>query len=514
MSEIILSPKLHGALVDGADFDMSAAEIRRWMQLQKSASPKLRRKRTVPNVFATGTGRVQPRQGFLSTEIMRAVYIRSEVVRACVDTIIDIMCGIDWAVRPVDEEKSKWLRARRPELYQDQKRHIRWAEKFFKKPNRYQTLNQFHRVFVRDILVYDAGSYEVVFAQVGDQRLPVEIGVVAGDTVEVETDDAGMPIRYWQSYNTKEMVEFDIDHLAYVMLNPTSWHAYGLSSIETAYVSIAADLEANGYNASYFEKNGIPPALLAVMGVSAPEFRKLMASMRQTSSDNPWNIHAFRAPKSADGKETKVFDMVPLSQVSNRDMQFVELLTHTVRRITMMYRISPSQIGFTDEVTGGIGSGVAETQVDLMESKAIAPLLTAIKECHTEKILHNGCEWEDLEFAFVQSQTPKEQAERSNDMAELTSSVMTINEFREKWGGRDAVDWGDLPIAPPQGWQPPMTDEQRQQQMMMAQQGMQPPQQQMPPGQPPEAPEPPPNPMEKSLSRLRPKQQRRVVVRL
>jgi hypothetical protein len=139
---------------------------------------------------------------------------------------------------------------------------------------------------------------------------------------------------------------------------------------------------------------------------------------------------------------------------------------------------------------------VAETQVDLMESKGVAPLLRKLSETHTEKVIHGVCGWDDLEFTFTQSQTPKEQQEYQQDSGELSSGAMTINEFRAKHGGRDAVPWGDQPLTPTVGYQPPMSPEQMQQQMMQAQMGMglpgaDPSQQ---PGQPAIAPGQPPSP--------------------
>lgn len=519
--EIILNPRQADLLWNGRDRDMPLSQLRARMggrslgespaDLAKAMQPRSNgRRRVLPNIWTTFEGRGQPRQGFLSVEVMRACYLRSEVIRACVDTLVELVCSVDWSIRPVDEEHTRWLKKRRPEEYRDQQKRITWAETFFRKPNSYQTLDDFHRIWLRDVLIYDEAYYEIVRAEVDGRSLPVELGIIAGDTIEIESDEAGVPIRYWQSYNVLGNVSFEPWEVCRIRLTPVSWSPYGVSPIETAHISIACDLNANRYNSAYFEKNGIPPALLAVMGLGSREFRQLMQRMRQTSIDNPWNIHAFRAPTNPDGSQKQIFDLVPMSQISNKDMQFTELLTHVVRRITMLYRISPSQIGFTDEITGGIGSGVAETQVDLMESKGVAPLLRKIEEAHTDGVLHGVLGWEDLEFAFIQSSTPREQQERANDMQELTSSAMTINEFRSKWGGRDGVDWGDLPLAPPQGWQPPMTPDQMQQQLMQAQGGMgqpggqpQPDDQQAPtPGGDGKPPSPPdPAAMEKSGDR-------------
>lgn len=115
---------------------------------------------------------------------MRAIYLRSEVVRAIIDTLIELAAGLPWSITPVDEDLSHELEKKDPEKYQDQRRRIQWLTDFFKRPNGYQSLEDFHRMLLRDLLIFDAGSYKIVMADYGRYRLPIELGVVAGDTVE------------------------------------------------------------------------------------------------------------------------------------------------------------------------------------------------------------------------------------------------------------------------------------------------------------------------------------------
>jgi phage portal protein BeeE len=489
-----LAPWQSRQLIYAPDLDMSIADGR--AILRKSLQQEARRKRTTSNVFATLSGRTVPRQGFLSVEMMRAIYLRSELVRACVDTLIEFISALDWTIRPIDEDKSKWMRDRDPDKFLDQQKRIEWLKEFFRRPSSKEDYETFQRKLLRDLLIYDAGAYEVVFATMGDRRLPLELGVMAGETIEIETDDQGIPDRYHQSYNVQKNVEFESDEIAYMMLNPCTWQPYGISPIETAYISIAQDLSANKFNLDYFNKNGIPPGLLAVIGVSAPEFRNIMAQMRKTSEDNPHNLLTTRAQRSPDGSAQKVFEYVPLNSQSNRDMQFAELMQLSVNRVSMAYKLNASQIGFTAEATGGIGSGIAETQESLAQNKAIAPLMRRVETTHTFNVIHRGCGWTDLEFAYVESNTPQEEQEYQKDMQEMQSGALTVNEFRGK-RSRKPVEWGDLPMVQVPGWQPPMTAQQMQQQQM-AQMQQQPPQDQ---GQA-IAPQQPVQPMEKSAKRI------------
>jgi hypothetical protein len=418
--------------------------------------------------------------------LLRAVYERSELVRACIDTLIEFVSAVEWQVKPRDEDKSEWLRDRRPEKYQEQMRRIKWAQEFIERPNRHQSQNSFHRILLRDLLIYDFAAFEIVTAPWKGRDIPIELGVIPGDTVEIETDDSGIPLRYWQSYNVLREQCYEWDEVGTMMVNPCSWQPYGFSAIETFFVSIAADLNANSYNNKLFEKNGIPPALLAILGVSEAQFRAITGQMRNTSADNPHNIHAFRAQRNPDGSASSLFELIPLSQVSNRDMQHKELLTYCVNRVCMAFKITPSQIGFTEGVTGGIGSGVAETQVDLTENKGVAPLLQIISETYSDTLMRRSLGWDDLIVTPAQSNTPQEQQEYQRDSQECRDGIMTINEFRKKWGGRDPVDWGDLPLAAPQGWQPPMDENQMQQQMQQQMGGGG----QPPPGGQPQPPAP------------------------
>lgn len=448
------------------------------------------RKRTVSNSFVAMRGRAMPRQGFLPVELMRLIYVRSELVRACIDTLIEMVLSCEWVIRPTEPELAQRLKKNNPTQYADLQKRIKWATRFFKQPSIYEDLETFHSKLLRDLLIYDGAAYEIVVAEYPNgSRLPVELGGVAGDTIEIETDDQGVPQRYWQNYNVLRSVQFEEDELAYLMLNPVSWHPYGLSPIETWLVSISSDLNAGKFNSKFFEGDGIPPGLLAVMGISQEEYKRSIASMRQTSKDNPWNIHSFRAARNPDGGNQKIFEYIPLGQTNN-DMQFAELMRLAVTRVCMAYKVSPMAIGFTDEMSGGIGSGLADTQSDLMQNKGVAPILRRVAKAHTFNVLHKICGWRDLEFVFTQSNTPQEKQAYDRSIQEVGMGIRSPNEHRSEFGGRSSAEWGDFPTVQLPYWQPPPTPQQLQQQAMMQQQmmgGGQSPQGQLPAGQPPAA---------------------------
>ncbi len=458
------------------DFLLTPEIVNQVRSLSKAAEPSDKRRRQISNVHAQLRGQGEPRQSFLSVEVMRSVYLRSELVRACVELLIEYVAKTDWKVKPLDEEKARWLSQNDREGYKKLQRQIEYGTRLFKRPNRTQDWDDFIRMLIRDLLIYDAASFEKVYGTFSNgSRLIYELGVIPGETLQPESNDHGEVVRYHQVYNVLRPITFERHECSYLMLNPNSWSPYGISPIETAFVNIGADLEANRFNQSFFSKNGIPPALLGVMGVSDQEFKRLVASLRQTSQDNPHNIHMLRMQRDANGKVADKFNMIPLAQVSNREMQFRELLDYTVRRVCMAFKVSPAQVGYTEEQAGGIGSGVAETQVDVFANKAIAPILRKLNTTLTNDCLHEGMGFHDLEFTHSQSNTPQEREEYQRDTGEVQMGLKTPNEFRLKYG-HDPVEWGDLPLSASPYWQPPPTPEQVQQQVMQAQQQGQPPQ--------------------------------------
>lgn len=195
--------------------------------------------------------------------------------------------------------------------------------------------------------------------------------------------------------------------------------------------------------------------------------------MRQTKADNPHNIMAFRGQRAPDGQAQEAFQYIPLTHNHN-DMQFTQLVNLCLQRICMAYKTSPSQIGFTESLPGGIGNGVADSQDSSYKSKAIAPVLKKLSECHTVDVVQDICGWHDLEFAYISKNTPEQQAEYQRDFQEFQQGVMTANEFREKYDKGDPVDWGNFPVNQYPYFQSPEQKMQQQQQMMMAAQQPQP----------------------------------------
>jgi hypothetical protein len=127
--------------------------------------------------------------------------------------------------------------------------------------------------FLRDILIYDAGVITKGFTRKSyhkkwfkkewhlkpeGKRELLEIHAADGSSFLKEVDVNGIIYRYWQYSHMHPQIapiEFDLAEVAYAMLNPVSYKAYGYSLIE----SLEPDFKPeNTKNAFQLLENGEP----------------------------------------------------------------------------------------------------------------------------------------------------------------------------------------------------------------------------------------------------------------
>lgn len=408
---------------------------------------------------------------FVSYQEMRLTYLKSEPVRAIVDTVSEEASGARWDIVPDDPDNpqlkqaardmaKRWAKRKGLHPKRDRKRIIAYAKrqfaklekdqrermeilrKLFQRPNQQDNFHQFFRKVIKDVLVLDAGAIEKERDRQG--RL-CALWPVDGATITVEADDHGVVQRYWQGEYTTAYIEFPLTDLIYLMQHPGSDTVYGTSPLETLYLSVATDLYVHKWLSDYFEKDGIPPGILAVLGITSDvEMKRFEARIKRWRAENPYNVPIVQAEK---------VQYTPVSAQTNRETQLMEYLDKLLNRICMVYRVNPSELGITQGMGGGIGSTVADRQAEITESKAIGPLLDLFAGYMTDDVIHREFGWRDLKFAFVQDNSAAEDREREQDLQDLEAGLTTPNRILEKRGEKP-VPWGDLPTKQLPYWQP------------------------------------------------------------
>ena len=187
---------------------------------------------------------------------MRLVYEKNTWVRACIDKIVTRLALIPPKLYPIEQANSKHNNT--PASYKpsdEQLKHIEEVAEFLINPNSSrESFGSIRQKVDRDLLMYDAGSIEIVR---GENGLPAEMFAMEGASIMLSTDQAGNFTDYKKAYF--ERVEEDptglwygIDELIYLVMNPRSGTPYGTSKVETLARTVVNAHKIENYNADLF----------------------------------------------------------------------------------------------------------------------------------------------------------------------------------------------------------------------------------------------------------------------
>ena len=213
---------------------------------------------------------------------------------------------------------------------------------------------------------------------------------------------------------------------------------YGMSGIESVVTVVANILNADNFNATYFEEGSFPPLIIQIMG--QVNQRDIQLYREYMLSELSGNYH--RPAVMAGGSDMKVHN---LKDITNRDMEFMEYMKFMVRLLAAAYGLSGQDIGLTDDVGS---KNVSETQRDITQEKGYSSILHLLKEVFNQEIIWKDFGFKDLEFDWVADDTldPKEASDIFK--AQLESGVCTINEARQKQGyEKYEEDWANKPMV-------------------------------------------------------------------
>lgn len=374
--------------------------------------------------------RVEAGLGYrLPFRILRLMYEKNVVVRAAVDTIINEICAAKWIIKPVNEDEKL-----DPAKLQDQKARIKKIEQFFRHPNENrESFRFFMEKVLWDLLVYDAGVIEKVRNASGDLK---ELYSVSGDTIRIKVDNFGKILGYWQvleqSPGTKKDPKFfKQDDMIYVIMNPRSHTPYGFSPLNTLENMVTAFLYGEQYNIKYFENNATPRGILEIGNISEPQLDRFREYWRQENLQQPHRIMVLSNPNASEGKGGAKW--IPLA-VNSKDMELMQYLNWLMKMILMVYGVTPSEVGFADEVKGAPLTGQV-LQSQAFKNKAIYPMMDRLASFYTEEIIVSEFDSPDLEFDFEEEQSVQEQLQKAQlDMILINAQIKTPEEARKERG--------------------------------------------------------------------------------
>ena len=360
-------------------------------------------------------------------------------VHACVKTIIDEICGLDWDIICKEGFSHDKLKERIEEVKQ-----------FLKYPN--SNGENFNHVFVRqllkDILELDAGVLNKVFSMdsydfdrvepksggpllkpLGERKLK-EIYCRDGASFLMEGDKFGYVRGHWQySYQIPaHPMWFNKDEISYTMETPRSTSFYGYARTQAILDIIKSLHYSTIYNKKYFEETGMPDGVLALIDTNESEMQSMM---------DMW-IREFKAQPHKFAVVNKDIEWKQLS-LPNTELQFLETQKQYFNFVIAMFGLTPMELGLTEDVSGKSVSG---GQAELTKRKGIRPFLKLLENTINKDILPEFMT-PGIEFTFIYDD-PQEMAVKLNNWKiQMDMGVITPNEVRRELG-LDPIEGGDV----------------------------------------------------------------------
>lgn len=374
--------------------------------------------------------------GNLSFRQMELMYDVNPWVRSIVDKIIERAVNISHLVKPV-----KTFLGKDDKIPDNIRKEMDRVNEFLNSPNsNNESFSQIKKKLYRDLLLYDAGGYEIVTGTSANNKT-VEIFSVSGDSVKLNTDKNGIFRKnaYLQvDGSLKVLAKWMKDEFIYFMLNPKSNKIYGLSPLESLNQTITAELYTSNYNLDFYFNNATPRYAVLMEGMGIGQGTAAMTRFRQWyESELKGKPHKPIILGTEQGKIQ--FEKVGLT---NEEMQFQEYSKWLLLKIMAVYKMQPVVMGVIDIMN--MNKTDVKSQLNMFKSEAISPLVNLLNEKLNMQILFKTFGFKNC---YVDSDLDlidrKEQAEI--DKIYLSNGVITINEIRTKGLGMTPVSWGNVP---------------------------------------------------------------------
>lgn len=308
-------------------------------------------------------------------------------------------------------------------------------------PSGSNSFRSFIEPVIEDLLVLDAGCIEKERNLLGEL---VGLHPVDGATVRIDPLWSGDPnaIRYyWYPDGQLRATWRDRDFI-YIVSNPRTDSPTGLSALETLRLTIESELAAMEYNRRQVlgaAPDGVFSLGEGVTSEQVEEFRAYFES-EIAGRGAVGFVGGARDPK-----------WIPFHS-SNRDMQFLEWQIFLVRKIAVVFGLTPQDLG----VTFDINRSTSEVQIQISEDRGLRPLMGLLQEYLTREVVWDdafGGKENNLAFRFT-ALNIKESTARAqiNERALAGVPWRYINEVRME-EGREPIPAleGKIIMATPQG---------------------------------------------------------------
>jgi len=362
------------------------------------------------NAMNMVSGSFQKKQdGRVSFQALRDFSVLYDVARACINVRKDQVSQLKWSIIPIDDDEA---------FSQEQQEEL---TAFFKRPcGNGRSFKDFVRIIVEDNLVIDGVA--LVKERTLDGTL-YSLIPVEPETIRLRLDESGMlpepPEAAFEQVIQGEVVQtYTTEELIYEVSNPRSNSPYGLSPLESLIITMQSSMKAQMYNLKFFTDGTMPPGFLtAPKGWSTDQMKEWQEMFDAKMAGNLGRLN--RINMVPEGSQFTALDQ-------KSDMFFKELELLTMKKTCALFGVTPTQIGFTDDVN----RATAESQIDVSRSQSLRPMVNFLEEIFNN-VIEDEFGYSNLRFAF---DTEREDEARMAETFQklVTVGILGVDEARQK----------------------------------------------------------------------------------
>jgi HK97 family phage portal protein len=369
---------------------------------------------------------IVPKSGNWSTYYQ--MYRRHAIVRAAIDKIAKTATNVGFDFVPRDSRS----RIRRGEL-------AILKEFFDRQPD---FIYELRRVY-KDLMIYgDAFMYVVP----NKRREPHSLKRLAPYTIAVQAHRNGDVYGYVQfdpqDQTNRDYVTYEAHEILHFRIDDPDNDLYGLSPLASLEGSVAQDLYAQQYNASFFRNSGITGTIIAVKGVNEQE----IARNRKFLVENYTGPEAAHKPVFLEGDSVTVEKSV----ATHNEMGFLEGRKFIILEILAVLDVPPAKVGIMESAN----RSNSKEQDKSFRSESVSPLQYIVESTINGQFIRPILGVDNTIFVHSEGDT-RDQIEQMNYYTKgIAWGIYNSNEVRAKLG-MAPVDGGEVNgIMAPTGFVP------------------------------------------------------------
>ena len=375
---------------------------------------------------------------------MRLVYEKNTWVRACVDKIVTRLSMIPPKIIPIESATEQG------KTTDEQLRHSEEIAEFLINPNSSrESFGSIRQKIDRDLLIYDAGSIEIVRDANGR---PAEMYACHGSDFMLNTDKSGNFADYQKAYF--ERMESDpvglwygIDEIIYLVMNPRSGTPYGTSKIETLSKTIVNSVKVENYNADLFGNDATPRLAVMFNNVSIDRLQEYQEYWDSKLRGKPHRPILISTGEGEGGVKVERIGLQP------SEMSFKQYSQWMLEQVMSVFNMQPLVLGMVTPNTGKLNS---EQQQEQFERDALLPQLTTFAYHFNSELIWSlpnplighkgGFGYKDVYLDWGLDRELNEAEQWELDKEALAQGVVTPNWVRKERYGLPPVRWGNIPL--------------------------------------------------------------------